>query len=263
LRYQASRALSRIYIALLLGIVLWPLAVLVMYALKPTSVGEHGMVSIANFKSALSDSEVGRAAWLSLRVGLIVSVLSTLLGLGTAHLLTRHPPRSSVLYAVAVSLPAFTPPFLASMAMLISLTALRLTGSAIFIVIAHVCYCSPFSFLILFLSYQRLLPDLEEAARNLGATTSYSFVMVTVPQIALGLFIACLVSFLLSWDEFVLAWFVGGFARTLPALIFGRLGSSLDPKLYAICALAAGFSAFLLAMAAIPGRRALRDQDFD
>ena len=91
---------------------------------------------------------------------------------------------------------------------------------------------------------------MEQAARNLGAGIGRVIFMVVLPQLWRALVAAGAISFLISWDEFILAWFVGGFTKTLPTVIYATLGTSFNPSLNAVGTVVILFSATLLLLAA-------------
>ena len=116
--------------------------------------------------------------------------------------------------------------------------------------VAHACYCSPFAFVVLFLAYQRLNPELEQAAVNLGATPSSVIFTIVLPQIRRSFVAALLLTALVSWDEFVLAFFVGGFTKTLPTVIYTTVATSFDPSVNALGVMVTICSATLLCLTA-------------
>jgi len=171
----------------------------------------------------------------SVIVGLSVAALSVLLGLVSAYWLCRRlSARMSPLYVSIVSLPCFAPLLLAGMAMLMYFQTIQLAGNIGAIIAAHTCYCSPFALSLIRLSYERLNPELECAARNLGAGNFRTIFMIIVPQLWPALAAAAMLSFLVSWDEFVMSWFVGGFTKTLPMVLYDMIGSSYNPSVNAV-----------------------------
>jgi spermidine/putrescine transport system permease protein len=171
----------------------------------------------------------------SLIVGASVSLLSVSFGLLSAYLLCRRFSKLlSPFYVAFISLPCFVPLLLAGMAMLMYFQTIQLSGNILAIIAAHTCYCSPFALSLIRLSYERLNPELEYAARNLGAGNIRLIASVIVPQLWPAIAAAAMLSFLVSWDEFVMSWFVGGFTKTLPMVLYDMIGSSYSPSINAI-----------------------------
>ena len=171
----------------------------------------------------------------SLMVGAAVSLLSVTFGLLSAYLLCRRFSKVvSPLYVSFISLPCFVPLLLAGMAMLMYFQTIQLAGNIWAIIAAHTCYCSPFALSLIRLSYERLNPELEYAAKNLGSGNIRTITCVIVPQLWPAIAAAAMLSFLVSWDEFVMSWFVGGFTKTLPMVLYDMIGSSYNPSINAV-----------------------------
>ena len=187
--------------------------------------------------------------WTSLKVAGLVAPIATTLGFVSAHVLVRYRPRREMLYIALVSVPALVPLILSGMALLMYYQEIRLSGTYWAIVAAHVCYCSPFALGFIRNSYESLNIEIEQAARDLGAGAPRIIFQIVIPQLWPALVSAFAISFLLSWDEFILAWFVGGFTKTLPTVIFGTLGTTFNPSVNALGVMVLVFSCTLLVTA--------------
>jgi putative spermidine/putrescine transport system permease protein len=120
---------------------------------------------------------------------------------------------------------------------------------------AHLTWTVPFAFLIMIGVFNRFNPFYEEAARDLGAGDAQTFKEVVFPLIFPSLIGVALLSFTLSYDEFIRTSLVSGQKNTLPLEIFGMTTNVTSPALYAlgtlttlfsIAMIAAGFGAYKL-----------------
>ena len=182
----------------------------------------------------------------SLMIGSAVAAISTVIGFVSAYVLCRVRPARALLYVAFVCLPCLIPLLLSGMALQMYYERIRLAGSIWAIILAHSCFCAPFAMGLIRNSYDGLNEEIEQAAANLGAGRIRVILRVVVPQLWPSILSATAVSFLLSWDEFMMAWFVGGFTKTLPTVIYSSLATSLNPSAYAIGVLSMGVSAALL-----------------
>ena len=98
-------------------------------------------------------------------------------------------------------------------------------------------YVLPYFLLIARAALDRLDPVLDEVAADLGATRWQTFRRVTLPQVWPVLVGAGLLSFALSFDEFIITFFVIGPDSTLPMYIFSQLRRTVDPQINAIATL--------------------------
>jgi putative spermidine/putrescine transport system permease protein len=159
------------------------------------------------------------------------TVLGSLLGgTGVAVAVTRGRFRGAGLLSGAVMLPLFVPAVVLGMALLPFMRALGLWGTHVGIAAAHSLWSLPIVFLMVRSALAELDPDLERAARGLGARPLTVFARVTVPLIAPAVAAAAMMAFILSLNEFVMALFLGTpSTETLPKVIWPNLRYTLTP----------------------------------
>ena len=105
------------------------------------------------------------------------------------------------------------------------------------VLIAHLVYVLPYFLLIALAVFSRLDVTLEETAADLGASPWTVFRRVTLPQIWPVLVAATVLAFALSFDEFIITFFVIGTDPTLPLFIWSRLRRTVDPSINTISTL--------------------------
>jgi spermidine/putrescine transport system permease protein len=255
---QPAAGVFRAYIALSLLYIFAPVLSLALLSLQPSGLQSFPLqgATLRWYRQALENGAFLEGIRNSIAVALTAAPISTILGFVSAHLIVRRPPRRALAYSAYVSLPAFVPLALSGLALLLYLQQIHLQGSAAAIIIAHVCYSSPFAFVILNISYRNLDPALEDAARNLGANGRQVLWQIVLPQLRRPLAAVLALTALISWDEFTLSWFVGGFRRTLPTVIWGTLGASFDPSLNALGTMVTLVSIAAVILAGVLLRRA-------
>jgi len=209
----------------------------------------------------LSDDEIVRAAWLSIRIALVAasaaSVLGTLAGVALARL---GPFRGRALLAGLVPAPIVMPEVITGLALLLLFIALeeaigwpRGTGAAT-IALAHITFCMAYVAVVVQSRLAGFDDSLEEAAMDLGARPAAVFRRITLPLIAPAIAAGWLLSFTLSWDDLVITQFVAGpGSSTLPMVIFSKVRLGVSPDVNALAtllvltvALGIGASAMLL-----------------
>lgn len=160
----------------------------------------------------------------SIIVGLIVSVISTALGLLGAIAATRYklPGRGSVLGAIM--LPLVVPSIIFGVALLVILRRVFDIELSLFTVAAgHVLLAVPFAMLVLISRLEGFEKSLEEASADLGERPWMTFWRITFPLALPGIVSSILMCFTISFDEFVLAFFLSGTDQTLPIFLFSQL----------------------------------------
>jgi spermidine/putrescine transport system permease protein len=135
-------------------------------------------------------------------------------------------------------LPLIVPDIAIAVATLVFLAALTIPLSFWTIVAAHIVFCLAYIALAVSTRLADLNPYLEEAAQDLGATPVQSFFQVLLPQLVPGIMSGCLLAFVLSLDDFLIASFTaGGGATTLPMEIFSRIRTGVKPDVNALSVL--------------------------
>jgi ABC-type spermidine/putrescine transport system permease subunit II len=230
---------------------LWgPLLVVVLFSLHSTAALSFPFrgFSFRWYDEIFSSAEVRNAAENSLIVASVTAVTTLLLGTLAAYGLTRTGSRARGPLALLFFLPITLPGLFIGTALLVAFARVDVTLSLATVTVAHLVYVFPFFFLIARAALDRLDPALEEAAADLGAGRSLVFRRVTLPQVWPVLVGAACLSFALSFDEFVITFFVIGTDSTLPMFIWSSLRRTIDPSINAISTLLLLFTLFLFVL---------------
>ena len=192
--------------------------------------------------------------WLSLEVALATTALSLALGLPLAFGLTRarYPGRAALQQLVAA--PIIVPAIVLSIAIYGLFAKLHLIGAWYGIAVAHTVLALPFVVIVLAAALASFDVNQELAARGLGAGRLAAVWHVTLPQIRPSLISAALLAFVTSFDELVIAMFLGGANMTLPKRMFDNILMEIDPTIAAVSALQIVLVSALLLIAARFGR---------
>lgn len=173
----------------------------------------------------------------SLKVGICVALLSTILGIFAAKAVTRYRMRRSGMLVGFIMVPLVIPEIILGISLLMTFSVGGVKLSLITVGIGHLMLCTPFSMLVLISRMEGFDKSLEEASQDLGENAWWTFWRVTFPVIKPGIIASILLTFTFSFDEFVLAFFLGGTDATLPLHIWSQL--RFPDKLPSVLALGA------------------------
>jgi putative spermidine/putrescine transport system permease protein len=245
-RRSAPAVAEALLLALLLAVLLWPLAYATWISFTPSSLLEppRGLELSLRWYSAFWASPRWTAG---LRNSLVVAGASVLLslsaGIGLALALAGRRLRGIEIGARIVMLPLFVPPVVLGMALLPFVRLLGLWGSSLSIAAAHSLLSLPIVYLVVRNALDAADPDLARAARGLGATRLLAFRRVVLPLIAPAIVLGTLMAFVLSLNEFVIALFLATPAtETLPKVIWPNLRYTLTPLTAAASAITVGIT---------------------
>lgn len=159
----------------------------------------------------------------SLLVALSTSILATILGIFGARAVTQHTfPGRSAITGLIMS-PLVLPEMLIAISLLVVLLQAGISLSLMTVILGHVLVCVPFSMSVLTSSFEGFDKSLEEASLDLGETAFMTFIRVTLPIVMPGIISSLLVTFTISLDEFIIAFFLSGTDQTLPVYLWSLL----------------------------------------
>jgi spermidine/putrescine transport system permease protein len=214
-------------------------------------------VTLRWYAELLATDALIDAAWNSLVVGIVVSVLATVLGICGARAVTRYRFAGKKGMSGLIMAPLVLPEIIVAVALLIVLLRMGLELSLLTVILGHVLICLPYSTVVLMSGFEGFDRSLEEASSDLGESALGTFRRVTLPMVAPAIIASLLVCFTISLDEFILAFFLSGSEPTLPIYIWGQLRFAAKlPSVLALGTLLLIASFVLLAVAEIFRRRA-------
>lgn len=173
----------------------------------------------------------------SLLISLVATIGATILGTLMAFALVRHTFRGRTASNLVIFLPMATPEVVMGSSLLALFVGFGLDGSLGFItvVIAHIMFCLSFVVVTVKARLAGMDDRLEQAAMDLYANEWQTFRLVTLPLAMPGIVAAALLSFSLSFDDFIVTQFTSGQVQTFPLFVWGSAQrGGLPPQLFVI-----------------------------
>lgn len=256
-----SRGTLAAYVVLYVAILYFPVLLLPVFSFNDSATPRLPLSGFTFkwYESLATNSAMHSAAWNSLVVGISAAFLSTVLGIGAARALTRHRFRGKSLASGLIMAPLVLPEIIIAISLLVVLLGLGVPLSLVTVVIGHVLICIPYSVTVLVSGFEGFDPSMEEASRDLGETAIGTLRRVTLPMLMPSIVSSLLVTFTISLDEFILAFFLSGTEPTLPVYIWGQLRFAAKlPNVLALGSILVLASLVMLTAAEILRRRAER-----
>ena len=193
--------------------------------------------SLRWYASYVNDPVWLAATFRSLKIAACTTVLATVLGTLLAFSLVRgrYPGREWVNQVSAM--PLIVPTIIYSIAVYGLFSSLRLIGDWRGIVLGHTVHAIPYVVVIMTAALRTFDISLENAAMGLGASRLRAIWRITLPQIRPALISAVFLAFISSFDELVIAMFLGGANMTLPKKMFDNILNAIDPTIAAVSVL--------------------------
>jgi putrescine transport system permease protein len=248
-----------------------PMLVLIGYSFNASPlVSVWGGFSTGWYTQLIHNDQILDAAWLSLKVGVMVSTGALILGTLAAIALVRFKLfRGRLLLTGMVNAPLVMPEIVTGITqLLLFISMLQLFGwphrGITTIVIAHIAFCTAYVTITVQSRLDGADRSLEEAAMDLGAGPVRAFIDTTLPAIAPALASSWLLSFTLSLDDLVISSFVSGpGASTLPMVIFSKVKLGMSPDVNALASLIICLVGFCVLTAGYLMRRGERRRELD
>jgi spermidine/putrescine transport system permease protein len=183
---------------------------------------------------------------LSVQIGLLATLVATVLGTLLAFGLVRHKFRGRATTSLLVFLPMATPEVVMGASLLTLFVNLGVQTGFATIVIAHILFNVSFVVVTVKARLAGLDSRLEEAAMDLYANEWQTFRRITLPLAAPGIFAGALLAFALSFDDFIITNFNSGNTITFPMFVWGAAQRGVPPEVNVI-----GTAMFVLALLAV------------
>ena len=251
----------RVYAALYLVFLYLPTVLLPIFAFNDGQVIAFPLQGFTTrwFSELTTIPALRQAAANSILIAFVSAILSVLLGICAARASVRYtfPLKAPVMGLIM--LPLVLPEIIVAVALLVVFLQIGLQPSSLTVIAGHVLICTPFAIAILSGAFQNLDPSMEEAARDLGETPFGAFRSVTLPLLTPAIVSALLISFTISLDEFIIAFFLSGTDPTLPVYLWSQLRfPARIPVVMALGTILVLLSILLIVVAELYRRRGLR-----
>jgi len=228
-----------------------PIVLLVLFSFNANTYGSFPITGWTTkwYSQVFGDYEIQDALRTTLKVGFEVTAVSVLLGTAAAFPLVRGGLPFPAGFRVAMTLPIMIPGILIGICLLVLFTqVVKVPLSPSTAVIGQSLYTTPFVLLLVAARLQGFDRNLERAASDLGANTFNRLRLVILPLIFPAILAGALFAFTLSFDEFVITYFIIGGYNTLPIYIYTQIRYGITPEVNALASLVLVTSILLISL---------------
>jgi spermidine/putrescine transport system permease protein len=245
---MASKSCS-VICAVVAGIYLFlytPILVLIVFSFNNAPFPSSWMgFTLTWYRELFYSSALWASFFNSLVIALFSTVLSLLLSLGLIYYTIHEQPIEQFVYLFFSSV--FIPEIIFALALLSFFSIFAVPLGLMSLIIGHTVLGLGYAVPIIFSSYLSLDKRLQEASFDLGATKGQTFYKITLPLLKPALFVAGLLVFIISFDDFIVSYFcAGGEAQTLSLYIYSMIRSGISPVINALSTLLLVFTSLLV-----------------
>lgn len=200
-----------------------------------------GELSLRHYEALATDPKWISGILLSVRIGILSSILATLFAVTFSLGIWMFQPRFKALLVGFVLLPMVVPPVVSAITIYFLLTSLSKFNSIIGydtwagVAFAHAIMTTPYAVVLILVALTQVDRRIDLAARGMGASIWERAMKVILPNIKFGVVTAALMAFILSWEEIGVTLFITSVnAITLPRLMWMGLRDNIDPAIAAL-----------------------------
>ena len=249
---RALAMLGRLWLGLILFFLYAPILVMAAMSFNASEFYQLPFSGTGQWYEKLwQNNEILAAAWRSIWIASVVTVIATTLGTMASIALFRHEFRGKRVLQVLLFPPIAIPWLITGTAMLVFFFGIGIGRGTPAVILGHVALALPYVIVVVSARLATFDRSLEEAARSLGAKAWMVTRRVTLPWIAPGVVAGALFAFAVSFDQFVVSYFLSEPGdTTLPVLIYSAIRKGFTPEINAVSTIIIVVSMVVMLLAA-------------
>lgn len=224
-----------LYIALCFLFLYLPILVTMIFSFNSSkSLTRFEGFSMQWYERLFSDSEIMGAVYVSLSIAVIATLISTILGTITAIGLSKSRKIIKEIVVNVNNVPIMNPDIVTAIGLMILFSSMKIEKGYVTMLLAHIAFCTPYVITSVYPKVRNLDPSLANAAMDLGATPFQALTKVILPMIKEGIFAGVLLAFTMSFDDFVISYFVTGNGVKNISIIVYNMTKRTNPTINAL-----------------------------
>ena len=232
---QKKSIFSRFYVLLCLVFFYLPILVTMIFSFNSSkSLTRFTGFSMRWYNELIHNTEVSKAVYVSLTVAILATVISTVIGTITAIGLSKSRKVVKELLLNINNLPILNPDIVTAIGLMLLFSSMGFRKGYLTMMLAHIAFCTPYVITSVYPKVRSLDPNLANAAMDLGATPFQALTKVIVPMIKDGVFAGALLAFTMSFDDFVISYFVSGNGVKNISIVVYNMTKRINPTINAL-----------------------------
>ncbi|MDO4438574.1 MAG: ABC transporter permease [Eubacteriales bacterium] len=193
--------------------------------------------SLKWYKKMFNDSAMMESLYTTILVAVIATVVSTVVGTISAIGLSKSKKVVREAVTQLNDFPIMNPEIVTAIGLMLFFITLGIERGLMTMILAHIAFCIPYVILSVMPKIRSLDPNIAEAAMDLGATPWQALTKVIVPQIKVGILSGALIAFTMSFDDFIISYFVTGRGVKNLSIMVYTMSKRVNPSINAISTL--------------------------
>lgn len=189
------------------------------------------------YSKMLQNTPMMESLYITILVAVIATVVSTIIGTISAIGLSKS---KRIVHDVIMQIndfPIMNPEIVTAIGLMLFFITVNIEKGLLTMLLAHIAFCIPYVILSVMPKIRSLDPNLADAAMDLGCTPWQSLIKVIVPQIMPGIVSGALIAFTMSFDDFIISYFVTGRGIKNLSIMVYTMSKRVNPSINAISTL--------------------------
>ncbi len=226
---------SSVILALTLLFLYLPIIYIIIFSFNSSrSLTHFDGFSWRWYQKMFADSTMMEAIFYTALVAIIATIVSTVVGTLTAIGLSRSGKVLNTYVERVNDLPVMNPDIVTAISLLMFFSVLTIRKGLGTMLLAHIMFCIPYVMLSVMPKLRSLDNNLVDAAMDLGATPIQALTKVILPQIRSGIISGMLIAFSMSFDDFVISYFVTGNGVNNISILVYTMSKRVNPSINAL-----------------------------
>ena len=233
-----KRVLGKVGMALLLVFFYAPILFMIIFSFNSSKSLTHFTgFSLRWYEAMLKNHGMMESLYVTIVIALLATIISTIIGTITAIGLSKSKKVLRAFISQVNDFPIMNPEIVTAIGLMLLFITFQIEKGFVTLLLAHIAFCIPYVILSIMPKIKSLDPNLADAAMDLGATPWQALAKVIVPQIMPGIVSGALIAFTMSFDDFVISYFVTGQGVKNLSIMVYTMSKRINPSVNAISTL--------------------------
>ena len=233
-----KRVLGKVGMVLLLVFFYAPILFIIIFSFNSSKSLTHFTgFSLRWYEAMLKNHGMMESLYVTIVIALLATIISTIIGTITAIGLSKSKKVLRAFISQVNDFPIMNPEIVTAIGLMLLFITFQIEKGFVTLLLAHIAFCIPYVILSIMPKIKSLDPNLADAAMDLGATPWQALVKVIVPQIMPGIVSGALIAFTMSFDDFVISYFVTGQGVKNLSIMVYTMSKRINPSVNAISTL--------------------------
>ena len=235
---EKKKILSKIFMVLLMIFFYAPIIYIIIFSFNGSRSLTHlDGFSLRWYEKMFNDKTMMESVVYTIVIAVLSTAISTVVGTITSIGLSKSRPILKKTVEQVNNFPIMNPEIVTAIGLLMFFSALGVKKGFTTLLLAHVMFCTPYVMLSVTPKLRSLDPNLADAAMDLGPTPWQALIKVIVPQIMPGIISGALIAFTMSFDDFIISYFVTGNGVSNISILVYTMSKRVNPSINALSTL--------------------------